>query len=352
MSSTTTLWNLLKHQNVVIPSIQRDYAQGREGKEYVRKAFLTQIKEHLDNNKKLNLDFVYGNNENSAFQPLDGQQRLTTLWLLHWYLAFRSSKLEEAKEILKKFTYETRVSSRDFCKEICEKMAQISPNSISESIGEYIRNQSWFFNEWKQDPTIDAMLRTISKGTKTEGDNIEAIFGDIDCSKAWSAITDGNLISFELMIIGNEKLPIADDLYIKMNARGKQLTDFENFKADLISYIQKEDTDNYLSYSSLIDNAWTDVFWESAKNDAGENFDGRIDDTFFMFINRFVLNQICLDDFTPSFYDSTKHEPKDDKEFTLQKHFNKLYGAKLGDKKGSRFSNDDSKITYEGFEIW
>ena len=35
-------------------------------------------------------------------------------------------------------------------------------------------------------------------------------------------------------------LGLSDDLYIKMNARGKQLTDFENFKADLVGYIKNE----------------------------------------------------------------------------------------------------------------
>lgn len=39
------------------------------------------------------------------------------------------------------------------------------------------------------------------------------------------------------MVIGADKLPLSDDLYIKMNARGKRLTDFENFKADLIGWM-------------------------------------------------------------------------------------------------------------------
>ena len=34
----------------------------------------------------------------------------------------------------------------------------------------------------------------------------------------------------------DKNMPLADDLYIKMNARGKVLTDFENFKVDLLKY--------------------------------------------------------------------------------------------------------------------
>ena len=82
MKSKTTLWRLLKDYKIVIPLIQRDYAQGRRGKEYIRSSFLKQIKDCLDNKKELTLDFVYGNIENGSFQPLDGQQRLTTLLLI------------------------------------------------------------------------------------------------------------------------------------------------------------------------------------------------------------------------------------------------------------------------------
>ena len=38
-SKTTTFWKYLKDNNIVIPIIQRDYAQGRIGKEYLRENF-------------------------------------------------------------------------------------------------------------------------------------------------------------------------------------------------------------------------------------------------------------------------------------------------------------------------
>ena len=44
----TTLWEILDKQAVVIPMIQRDYAQGRKGKEYIRRSFLAQIKSVLE----------------------------------------------------------------------------------------------------------------------------------------------------------------------------------------------------------------------------------------------------------------------------------------------------------------
>ena len=109
MNNTCTLWQLLSERKVVIPRIQRDYAQGRKGKEYIRSSFLGELRQSLESKRALTLDFVYGNTENGTFYPLDGQQRLTTLWLLHWYIAFRLGILGQYKDIFKNFSYRTRI---------------------------------------------------------------------------------------------------------------------------------------------------------------------------------------------------------------------------------------------------
>src|SRR5574344_503412 len=100
----TTFWNFLENHTVEIPIIQRDYAQGRKGKEELRRKFLTDLKSALDNNTELKLDFVYGLKEKDLvygskgkerLNPLDGQQRLTTLWLLHWFIAYKAGELDQ-----------------------------------------------------------------------------------------------------------------------------------------------------------------------------------------------------------------------------------------------------------------
>jgi hypothetical protein len=183
-----SFWNFLTQHSIEIPIIQRDYAQGRKGKEELRKGFLTNLKEALDNtNKKLKLDFVYGAEKNGLINPLDGQQRLTTLWLFHWYIALRAGKLYDASKILKKFTYETRVTSREFCKELC------TPENFNTYVGnnivEFITNQTWFYSAWKQDPTIQSMLRMLSGSNEINKqgvdfiDGIEELFAcPIDCN--------------------------------------------------------------------------------------------------------------------------------------------------------------------------
>ena len=82
----------VKLQKIVIPIIQRDYAQGRKDPEVerVRNRFLDALHRAVTE-KPLTLDFIYGDiDANGVMTPLDGQQRLTTLFLLHWYAAKKS----------------------------------------------------------------------------------------------------------------------------------------------------------------------------------------------------------------------------------------------------------------------
>lgn len=60
-------------KKIEIPIIQRDYAQGREDKKEIRNNFLNALQESISNNRKIQLDFIYGSKIEESFQPLDGQ---------------------------------------------------------------------------------------------------------------------------------------------------------------------------------------------------------------------------------------------------------------------------------------
>ncbi|MBR4513098.1 MAG: DUF262 domain-containing protein [Bacteroidales bacterium] len=328
MNNKTTFWNYIKNNVIEIPIIQRDYAQGRLGKENLRKNFLTDLKKALDQdspceNTAMKLDFVYGSTENNKMNPLDGQQRLTTLWLLHWYIALRAGVLNKDNcTILQKFTYETRISSREFCQNLC--IPENFENFAGNDIVGFITKQTWFYSAWKQDPTIQSMLRMLG-GTKVADikgedidDGIEEIFTcpskcDIDgngmCAlrrifeRYWERLISENapIVFYHIPL---QDFGLSDDLYIKMNARGKQLTSFENFKADLIGYITKQSEDETLDeniraeWKKLLDpeigipikldTDWTDIFWRNKSND------NQIDEIYFAFLNRFFWNELFI----------------------------------------------------------
>ncbi len=274
-----SFWQLLTEQRIEIPIIQRDYAQGREDKKEIRAEFLSALYKSIDKQNPIKLDFIYGSKLNDTFQPLDGQQRLTTLFLLHWYAALKESNLSEVKEILTKFSYETRSSSREFCSELVKNSINIDKSL--EKISDLIIDSSWFFLSWKKDPTIDAMLRVI--------DDIHQLFCDID--NLWEKLVSNKiLISFYYVEL--ENFGLTDDLYIKMNARGKLLTPFENFKATFQKHIydNKWEKDKKFSdsFACKVDTQWTDLFWSHRKKD-------RIDDSFIRFISTIAMIQIVIE---------------------------------------------------------
>ena len=110
----------VKLQKIIIPIIQRDYAQGRQDPEVsrVRSRFLDSLYDAIIN-KPIYLDFVYGDiDADGVMTPLDGQQRLTTLFLLHWYAARKDRVPAEECGFLQRFGYDTRDSARSFCEEL------------------------------------------------------------------------------------------------------------------------------------------------------------------------------------------------------------------------------------------
>jgi hypothetical protein len=264
ISKEITFWDLLKSNEIIIPKIQRDFAQGRDDKKIViiRKSILDKFKTVLTSeNEKLSLDFVYGSNENNQIIPLDGQQRLTTLFLLHLYLAKISGNCdEENKKIFKNFQYEIRSSSQKFINALIE-------NELDDDI----ENQSWFFNSWKKDPTVKGMLvmfSAISEQFKNE-------------VGMWVKLINNEKITFYFLPL--DKFKLTDQLYVKMNSRGKSLSDFENFKSWLDEKLISTQNFDKDKWSLKLDTVWTDLFWEI---DGG---DFSIDDELMAFFRGVAL---------------------------------------------------------------
>lgn len=299
-----TFWQLINEHRIEIPIIQRDYAQGRDNSksEDIRTRFIEQVKKTLTNNcEELHLNFVYGKingiknakkiadnksaikamlnavqsysknmdldviceikekdfltegKHQTSFIPLDGQQRLTTLYLLHWYLMPLN---ENNINTIKNFSYRIRSSSKDFCYALSENQKEIDKSKL---ISKQIENAPWFFSYWKNDPTVKGMLTML--------DEIYEQFGnEEDLAGYWDCLTQQNKINFEFLDLDDYNL--TDELYVKMNARGKPLTSFENFKAWLMELVERKEKELHNKYIELeewkdfLDTKWADLFWE------------------------------------------------------------------------------------------
>ena len=233
-------------RKILIPIIQRDYAQGRQDAEVrrVRDRFLSSLHKAITE-KNITLDFVYGDvDKDGVMTPLDGQQRLTTLFLLHYYVA-KKERIEKSEyEFLKKFSYETRYSARDFCLYLVEKYEP----SFTKKLSEEIIDQAWFPLDWKKDPTISSMLVML--------DDIDKVFKNVE--DGWQRLKDG-AISFYFLLV--KDMGLTDELYIKMNSRGKPLSQFEHFKAELEHSLKAIDEPVCKRIMMKIDREWTNLLW-------------------------------------------------------------------------------------------
>lgn len=265
---------------IVIPKIQRDYAQGRKSAGRIRKNFLNALFEAIDNrdSSPLELDFVYGDYKNNTkiFYPLDGQQRLTTLFLLYWYVAKRLN--QKNIDFLRKFSYETRESSKEFC----VKLFNINPN-FKQPVDDFIKDCNWYTKTWASDPTIASMLVMIR--------DIESHynkFSNIQMQDVWDNLIGNEelgKIRFYLLFIND--LETTDDLYVKMNSRGKPLTDFEHFKAELGKY-----TKNQKDFILNVDTIWTTLLWSYRNSELDKDpkkyEDNGLDKSFLNFFRAYL----------------------------------------------------------------
>ncbi|HLP37046.1 GmrSD restriction endonuclease domain-containing protein [Lacibacter sp.] len=338
--SAITFTDIISNHKIEIPIIQRDYAQGRISNRInpIRKKFIRDLIYALkDGSKPLHLDFVYGridgknqklifarNKEaienillavkgyadqcnidfdpkikvpdtindsvNSNFIPLDGQQRLTTLYLLHWYVLAKIEIENKSKILnqLKGFSYKTRNTTKEFCNFLIKKSSTLGfepHKSISKVIGE----SPEFKSIWKKDPSVQGMLTTL--------DEIHDLIKYADESLLtayWYNLAKNRRVTFDFLDL--DQYEQTDELYVKMNARGKQLTDFEHFKSWLHEYVKskviKISEDNW---SDKIDTLWLDLFWSNKPENSYE-----VDGSIYNFIKSVNLYEYIL---------STKKEP-------------------------------------------
>jgi len=184
--------------------------------------------------------------------------------LLHLYFA---KKEDKECEYLRRFTYETRSSSREFC----EKLVDYDIDFSKEKISTYIKDSNWFMPFWENDPTVKSMLVMI--------DEIHHKFKD---AKFYDKLENIKFSFIELKDFG-----LTDDLYIKMNARGKPLSEFENFKAEFEKELSQD-------IKTKLDNQWLDLFWNLNSGDKDEIGLSNVDKRYMAFFNRVASNFTIL----------------------------------------------------------
>lgn len=261
--------------NILIPILQRDYVQG--AKETVIAPFLDNLLE-----SDCDLNYIYGYEEAGCFVPVDGQQRLITLWLLHLYIYSLKKNPEIPFNVELKF--QSREFASDFCSTLRGNLRKLLLNPCEDNdLSKEIRNQSWFISSWEKNKTVANMLNTLGHlYKKINAENIDRIYKRF--------FVDPCPVTFSFLEI-KEKNGLDDDIYIKMNGRGRPLSVFENLKSWMDKQVEKlqistdwESSD----WKGYMDNKWTNLFWEN-RNHAQEHLEEIDDEQLHLFCNLLIL---------------------------------------------------------------
>lgn len=251
------------YDQIVIPSLQRDYVQGNRRDKI--SPFIDYLLEGLEGKDGIDLNYMYGtilkdDDGTTSFVPIDGQQRMTTLWLLRLYLTARANVQQPGthRPMVQRLEYRTREYAREFCRALSEHVDAIVTRQLK--LVDFTR-QPWFIEAWRHDVTVQGCMATLQI--------IDKEIGSRSASELLEQFDEK--IRFSLQTLDDD---INDDIYIKMNGRGIHLTEFENLKAWLDQRVEREYDSNFIRrWQHCMDNEWADMVWQNrcVRKDDDEN---------------------------------------------------------------------------------
>ena len=264
-----TLFSL---NNLIVPEIQREYVWGNNSNN-VLSNFLNDIKNkagicaachYAHSSENISVGFLYSYKppyveiESSRFLDeylIDGQQRITTLFLLLMCRSVIENRRTEFLNICRMndslescFKYKVRYKTQRFLYDLVNHAVRENDGCLERiSQSDY---PNWYLSDYRQDPTIQSMINAISL--------ILEIFPQKDC------YFDYILKNIHFWHFKTEATSQGEELYITMNSRGASLTTNETIKAHLLPL------DEQVEWGEKWE-SWQQFFWK--KRGDNENAD-------------------------------------------------------------------------------
>lgn len=272
---TYTLSELFSgERRIIIPDLQRDYCWGNEDNtkstgekgelvtDFVNN-LLEQFNEQRSTNDKgiLNLGLFYGYEVPADhIQLCDGQQRLTTLFLLLGMINKQTDKFRQ--HLISDFEYKhddkepylnyaIRESSLYFLSDLVCKFFIKNKDTVDK-----IKSADWYFDDYNLDPSIQSMLKALDKIEKiiSEKDPDLSEFGD------WLL----NKVTFLYFDMENRKN--GEETFVVINTTGEALSSTQNLKP-LMLHEKNGEFDNtaFKSGENSVDQCWEEIetwFWQ------------------------------------------------------------------------------------------
>jgi uncharacterized protein with ParB-like and HNH nuclease domain len=175
------------------------------------------------------------------FVLIDGQQRMTTLFLLLLSICVKEKKAAYFRQTyfkdgILKFDYKVRDDAHEF-------LVNFVNHILLDKSSEAVSNENWHYTEYDYDSTIQSILTNYSVINNFVRDN-ELPLEYVE-----------NYIEF--WYFDTNKSKQGEELYIYMNSRGESVSPNESIKANLLKGHSEEDKHNWGTKWEK----WQNLFW-------------------------------------------------------------------------------------------
>ena len=260
-------------RKIIIPDLQRDYCWGDKihGDSNIElvSGFIDNLFElNQSKTREIQLGMIYAYEDpTNHIQLCDGQQRITTLFLLIGLLYKKTNNKDLRQSLISDFEmnddkeprllYSIRESTLYFLSDLVCNYFINSDEDVSE-----IKKSSWYFSEYELDPTIQSMMSALEIIEKKLNDSKELDLNDF---------THFLLYDVQLFYFDMKDRFHGEDMFVIINTTGEPLTASENLKPKLIGNITSEE-DRYKK--SKIWEKWEKWFWQNRKDGEFEGDQG------------------------------------------------------------------------------
>eukprot|EP01093_Parvamoeba_rugata_P016280 TRINITY_DN5_c0_g3_i2.p1 TRINITY_DN5_c0_g3~~TRINITY_DN5_c0_g3_i2.p1 ORF type:complete len:710 (+),score=128.60 TRINITY_DN5_c0_g3_i2:19529-21658(+) len=254
---------------------------------------------YCQRNHSSNIGFIYAYSDqqyDGRYFLIDGQQRITTLYLVLLLLAVRTDNATDFEKqycikTMPKLDYRVRDSACNFIRQLVSFVLS-NPNADFKN---EIKEQYWYLSSYENDTTVTNIINNFAIILDWLDEK------EINESKFYLYLNDFT----EFWYFDTNISAQGENLYIYLNARGEQMQGNENLKAELLSGLGTTEQKNTMGAEW---ENWQDFFWRMrAKGVRTTNIDKlNADKGFNEFLNCIAGLNIYLEDDGNSWVDKHK----------------------------------------------
>lgn len=249
---------------IIIPDLQRDYCWG--DKADLVENFTDNLIELFvkDKSQHITMGLIYGYEEPSHYLQLcDGQQRLTTLFLLLGLLNKRTKNSFEQYIITDtirkepRLQYAIRENTLYFLFDLAGNF--FTRDNITLHVKD-IRKQPWYFKDYDVDPSIQSILNAL--------DIIDKRLTSQNIKDKYNIFGDFLICNVFFLYYDMENRRNGEETFVIINTTGEPLTVTENLKPLMLSKITDDEKQKSVSKDW---EQWEDFFWQNRdENDTAD----------------------------------------------------------------------------------